>query len=120
MPRTTRVPCLNVHFIASALKQQQPKNGEYFTEEDWSHTLVPDGGTAYTDQPFEGYIRSKVHARHYALATSHIITCKRRASFVQVTAIVSRAPLYFIVMLALRSATAGPLCSQYTRADRPR
>jgi len=41
-------------------KTQKPKNGESFNEEDWAHALVPDGGVAYTTQPFEGYARSKL------------------------------------------------------------
>lgn len=41
-------------------KNQKPKNGEFFTEEDWSHTLVPDGGYSYSSQPIMSYGRSKV------------------------------------------------------------
>jgi len=48
------------HGVITCPKTQQPKNGEYFNEDDWSHTLVPDGGYAYTKAPFEAYGRSKV------------------------------------------------------------
>ena len=74
----------NLHIfthVTFLLQNQQPKNGEYFNEEDWSHTLVPDGGYAYTNQPFEAYGRSKVsnicapcklHASHTQHTNTHV------------------------------------------------
>lgn len=52
----------------SCPKQQKPKNGEYFNEDDWATTLYPDGGLAYDGS--QAYCRSKVEqdkaAREFA------------------------------------------------------
>ncbi len=49
-------------------REQRPKNGEAFTEDDWATTLYPDGGLAYKGS--QAYCRSKVEqdkaAREFA------------------------------------------------------
>ena len=71
--RIVLAPRRNFLHISSTLQNQKPKNGEYFTEEDWSHTLVPDGGYTYSSQPFESYGRSKVNKLLYKRAPSHMV-----------------------------------------------
>lgn len=60
------------HGLITCPKTQQPKNGKFFNEDDWSHTLVPDGGYAYTRKPFEAYGRSKVDQDKYTREFCHI------------------------------------------------
>jgi nucleoside-diphosphate-sugar epimerase len=49
-------------------REQRPKNGVAFNEDDWATTLYPDGGLAYKDN--QAYCRSKVEqekaAREFA------------------------------------------------------
>ena len=66
-------------------KIQQPKNGEYFTEEDYSQTILPDGGYTYTTQPGEAYGRSKVCDG----ALNAYILCNSNASALAVTTNIS-------------------------------